>query len=149
MRRRRLGADAPPRRGALMHDAVRLFLRQRGCAEHVVRGGLEGLLAHWESVVDEVDGVYPLGLDDYLDDMDTRQIIEESLAVATPAERGAAWARLREADARLQRLVVEAGRCLWGEDIARENGWTREANWWYFTRPATPGEDLARDLAER
>jgi hypothetical protein len=127
-------------------DPVRELLARRGCPPHVVEGGLEGLLAHWESVVDEVDAVYALGLDDYLDDMDARQLLAEALAVAPPAARQAIAPRLREADERMQRLVVLAGRCLWGDEQARENGWTPDENWWYFTRPASPGPELQKDL---
>ncbi len=49
----------------------------------------------------------------------------------------------------MKALVVPAGRCLWGEAQAEENGWTPEANWWYFTRPADPGPELAEDLETR
>jgi hypothetical protein len=127
-------------------DPVRTFLAGRGCPPHVVEGGLEGLLAHWESVVDEVDAVYALGLDDYLDDMDARQLLAEALAVAPPDSRQAIALRLREVDERMQRLVVLAERCLWGDDPAREHGWTPGENWWYFTRPASPGPELQKDL---
>jgi hypothetical protein len=127
-------------------DSVREFLARRGCPPHVVAGGLAGLLAHWESVVDEVDAVYRLGLDDYLDDMDARQLLEDAVAVAPPEARQAIEPRLHEADQRMQRLVVAADRCLWGEEQAREHGWTPETSWWYFTRPAGPGLELREDL---
>jgi hypothetical protein len=127
-------------------DPVSEFLARRGCPPHVVAGGLEGLLARWERVVDEVDAVYRLGLDDYLDDMDLRQLLEEALAVAPPAAGDAVAPRLREADERMRELVVDWGRCLWGEEQAREHGWTPERNWWYFTRPAGPGLELREEL---
>ena len=127
-------------------DPVRPFLEQRGCPPHVVAGGLDGLLHHWESVVEDVEEVYPLGLDDYLDDMDARQLLEEALAVAPPAARRAIAPRLKDADARMRELVVPVKRCLWGDARARENGWTSERSWWYFTRPAEPGPDLAEGL---
>jgi hypothetical protein len=127
-------------------DSVGLFLAGRGCPEHVVRGGLDGLLHHWESVVEDVEEIYPLGLDDYLNDMDARQLLEEALAVAAPGERARISARLDAADERMQELLVDAGGCLWGEARARENGWTPAGNWWYFRRPATPGPDLEEGL---
>jgi len=129
-------------------EAVRAFLERRGCPAHVVKGGLDGLLHHWESVVEDVEEVYPLGLDDYLDDMDARQLIEEALPLAAPAERQRLEPRLREADERMRGLLVDAGRCLWSEARARECGWTAEANWWYFSCPALPGPDLKEELGE-
>jgi len=46
----------------------------------------------------------------------------------------------------MRQLVVASRRCLWGDARARENGWTPEENWWYFTRPADPGPDLKEEL---
>lgn len=130
-------------------DPVKGYLKKRGSAEHVVRGGLPGLLARWEGIVDQVAAGYPVGLDDYLDDMDVRDLVEGALRVAAPrAARGAA-ARLSAADARLKALVVPAGSCLWGEEAAREHGWTPRRQWWYFSVPKRPGEELAADLRDR
>ena len=130
------------------HNAVQDYLRKRGCAEHVVRGGLVGLLERWERVVDEVAAGYPLGLNDYLNDMDGRELIEAVLQIAAPREREAAAARLATADGKLHELVAAAVGCLWGAAAARENGWTPERQWWYFTSPRRPGVALQRDLEE-
>ncbi len=127
-------------------DPVRELLERRGSPPHVVAGGLAGLLARWERVVDEVDAVYRLGLDDYLDDMDLRQLLEDALDVAPPETREALAPRLREADERMRDMLVDWGRCLWGEEQARARGWTPERNWWYFNRPAGPGLELREDL---
>jgi hypothetical protein len=127
-------------------DAVRDYLRQRGCAEHVVRGGLAGLLERWERVVDEVAAGYPLGLDDYLNDMDGRELIDAVLQVAAPSERESAAGRLESADRRMQGLLAAAPGCLWGAAAAREHGWTPGRQWWYFMRPRRSGAGLRRDL---
>ena len=130
-------------------DPVCQFLRGRGCPVRVVTGGLEGLLRHWETVVDEVEGAYPLGLDDYLDDMDSRQLLEEALGVAPAGERRGLEVRLRAADERMREIVVPTEHCLWGDAQASARGWTPGENWWYFTRPAEPGAELAEDLEAR
>ena len=41
-------------------DRVRQYLRRRGSAPSVVKGGLKGLLDHWESLVTAVDEGYNL-----------------------------------------------------------------------------------------
>jgi len=129
-------------------NPVQDYLRKRGCAEHVVRGGLAGLLERWERVVDEVAAGYPLGLDDYLNDMDGRELIAAVLQLAAPRERAAAAPRLAAADERLRGLVAAAPGCLWGAGAAKEHGWTPERQWWYFTSPLHPGAQLRRDLGE-
>lgn len=127
-------------------DPVQRYLLQRGSAAHVVRGGLRGLLEGWERVVDQVAAGYALGLDDYLNDMDLRDLIEGALPLAAQSERASAAARLAAADARLKALVEPAGSCLWGAAAAREHGWTPERQWWYFTRPRRAGAELLADL---
>lgn len=130
------------------NDPVRKYLASLGCPPHVVRGGLPGLAAKWEGVVRSVDEGYGFGLDDYLNDLDTRQLIEKVLAVASEEERSLCGARIRQADAQMRSLVRPAGRCLWGEETAYREGWTAERNWWYFHVPIKPGEELWEEFDE-
>jgi hypothetical protein len=127
-------------------DPVGEFLKKRGCPEHVVQGGLRGLTERWEEVVRSVEESYTLGLDDYLNDMDSRQLIEESLHVATARDKRTLLKRIRQADAKMQWLVKSAGRCLWSDETALQEGWTAEKNWWYFSVPTHPGEELLSDI---
>ena len=127
-------------------DPVRLFLVERGCPEDLVSGGLEGLVADWERVVKQVERGYPLGLDDYLNDLDGRQLIEEALEVAPPPQRAGVLERVQEADARMRQRIRLVGECLWGSRVAASEGWTAAGNWWYFAVPLKPGPVLAADL---
>jgi len=129
-------------------DSVAEFLRKRGCPEHVVRGGLRGLAESWEEVVRSIEEGYSLGLDDYLNDLDGRQLLEEALAVAPAQEKKTALQRVRRADAKMQTLVRPSGRCLWGDETARQEGWTARKNWWYFSIPVNPGEELLNELGK-
>jgi len=133
---------------AARKDPVGEFLRKRGCPEHVVRGGLLGLAEKWEEVVRSVEDGYSLGLDDYLNDMDGRQLIEEALRIAPARDKETVLKRLRQADAKMQWLVIPAGRCLWGDETARQEGWTAQKNWWYFSIPTRPGEELLGEIDE-
>lgn len=123
-------------------DPIRRFLRARGVAEHVVAGGLEGLVAAWEETAGQVQAGYPLTLDDYLNDLDARQIIEAVLS-AIPEPDGPLIARLRDADSRIRAASVPASRCVWGEGNR-----SSRRNWWYYIVPRSPGPDLAADLAQ-
>ena len=127
-------------------DPVREFLEERGSPEHMVAAGLEGLVDYWEVIVGDIEEGYALGLDDYLNDMDARELLEGAMAAAPLAQRAAVAARVKAADQRLRDIVVPAGRCLWGDDLAEEEGWSAEKNWWYYTRPREPGPSLADDL---
>lgn len=127
-------------------NTVRNFLQGRGCPEHVVRGGLKGLVENWERTVRDVAGGYPCGLDDYLNDMDTRQLIEEILEAIPASATAIISRRLNNSDSRFRSLVVPAGKCLWGEPVASRRGWKADKEWWYFCRPGTAGPELLADL---
>lgn len=127
-------------------DPVRAFLKQRGCAEHVVHGGLGGLVQAWEKIVEHVKRGYSLGLDDYLNDMDVRQVLDEALRLTRPKE--SYLERVRGADEAMLLVVRTTGRCLWGKKNASEHGWSPEKNWWYFAVPVNAGSELIADLKE-
>ena len=128
-------------------DPVRRFLAKRGSPPHVVEGGLEGLLRGWEETVAAVAAGYPLDtLDDYLNDLDGRQILDEALAFAPPRQSAPLYRRLALADSRFHALVSSASRCLWGDRAARANGWDPDRNWWYWRRPRHAGPDLQREI---
>ena len=127
-------------------DAVREFLRERGCPEDVVAGGLEGLVAEWERTVRQVEVGYALGLDDYLNDLDGRQLADEAMTHANEGARETARQRLLDADRRMKAATRTVGECLWGRTVGDAEGWTAEKNWWYFSLPRSPGPALAADL---
>ena len=116
-------------------NSVRDFLKRRGCPPHVVAGGLEALLTAWEKTASAVARGYGLGLDEYLNDVDGREILDAALSAAETSERNALLPRLEAADRMIRRHLKPAGPCLWGDEEALERGWTRERNWWYFRRP--------------
>jgi len=127
------------------HDPVHTYLISRGCAPLVARRGLSGLLEHWASLVAAAERGRDASLDEWLNDMDLRDILAGALAAATPRERAAAALRLAQADARFVALT-EPSSCLWGDEIARTNSWRPEWQWWYFRRPLVPGPALREDL---
>jgi hypothetical protein len=129
-----------------MSDPVREYLRNQGCAQHVISSGLEGLIGAWEKTAESVEMGYELGLDDYLNDLDGRQLIEETLAIDGVANAQKYGERVGHADERMRKQVRLTGHCLWGNAAATEHGWSAERNWWYFSEPKTAGRELMEDL---
>jgi len=125
---------------------IREILRARGCPETVIEAGVEGLIEEWERVVGSIESGYPLGLDDYLNDMDGRELISSVRTAVPRALTPVQRRRLEAADARGRALLIPHGSCLWGERIADAHGWDPELHWWYFMRPRRPGKDLATEL---
>ena len=120
------------------------FLREEGASEAVVQGGLDVLLSGWERTVAAVESGYPGDYEDYLGDLDGRQLLAQALARVSAAQAEAISERLRGLDERMRAATVPVARCLWGMIVADEEGWSPENNWWYFAKPvAGPEEFLA------
>lgn len=128
-------------------DRVRQYLRRRGCTPSVVKGGLDGLLSHWESVVSAVAEGYDLTMPDYQQDMELRDVLQGALEVTGTDERQRATRRIEKLDRRFRELTVECGPIA-GEEAARENGHDSTDQWWFFRRPRRPGPDFEEELRE-
>lgn len=106
------------------------------------------MVESWEKVVQSVDEGYSLSLDDYLNDLDSRQLLGEALAVAAPAEMEKFEARIQLADDQMKSLTTRTSVCLWGDEVAEEEGWTPKKNWWYYARPIQADADLLAEIDE-
>lgn len=127
-------------------DPVRDYLRQRGASYSVIANGLRGLVENWDRVVAEVEAGYDRPLDDYLNDVDGRQLLANALELAPDEMRSAYAARIADADKRIRDVTRPSARCLWGQIVADEEGWKPERNWWYFVLPKAPGPKLAAEI---
>lgn len=111
------------------------FLRGEGASDRVVQGGLDVLIAGWERTVAAVEAGYASGYEDYLNDLDGRQLLAQALERVSPAQAAVVAERLDVLDSRMRAATTPVKRCLWGMIVAEEEGWTPEANWWYYARP--------------
>src|SRR5262249_26481535 len=125
-------------------DPVRNRLKELGASEHVVSGGLEGLVAKWESIVKDISNGYTLDLDEYLNDVDVRQLLEEVIT-RVPDLSPELLERIHVADNLLKHSSTRA-KCVWGNDVAHKEGWTPEKNWWYFVVPKKASPELKNGL---
>lgn len=128
-------------------ESVREFLRRRGAPDTVVARGLLGLIEAWERTASAVETGYAFGLDDYLNDMDGRQLIADAWGAASDLERRNIRDRLEDADERIRDHLSPRDTCLWGDGVAQYHGWERNKSWWYFMQPTHPGEQLLEDLS--
>jgi len=129
-------------------DADRLaeFLKAEGAPDTVVHGGLEVLLIGWERTVAAVEAGYGGDYEDYLGDLDGRQLLAQALNRVTPAQASAVAVRLEALDARMRAATTPVARCLWGAIVAEEEGWTAEGNWWYYARPKVGSREFLEEF---
>lgn len=111
------------------------FLREEGATDLVVQGGLEVLVVGWERTVGTVEQGYPGDYEDFLGDLDARQLLAQALERVSREQAAAVLGRLEALDARMRAATAPVARCLWGMIVADEEGWSPEDNWWYYVRP--------------
>ena len=104
---------------------------------------LEELIARWKQVATHA-AAYDLTLDDWLNDLDLRALIERQLSIASAPLTAELSSGLAAADAEFRRGTRESARSLWGE--AGERDHDREMHWWYFRYPSAPGPEMHADL---
>lgn len=113
------------------------YLRDNGYPEHIVRDGRAGLLRRWREFVGQVEKGYPLGLEDYRNDLDVRAIIE----LAGAGIDDASAAEIKALDERLQKMLVATSVRVWESATFPEG-----APFWDFGYPRNPGPELTEDL---
>ncbi len=128
-----------------LDEVVRPYLEARGCADFLVSGGLSGLLNEWQRVATSLEKGYDGLLDEYLNDMDLRDILEDALDVASVAEDAPVRHRVEQLDARVKAVTVPCGP-IWGREVAESEAMDPALQWWYFVRPKEPGDDLRGEL---
>ena len=104
---------------------IRDYLRENGYPAHLVRDGRDGLLRRWREFVEQVERGYPLGLEDYRNDLDVRAII----ALAGLAEE------VRDLDQRFEKALTSRGVRVWES--------TGDNPFWDFGYPPNAPEVIA------
>lgn len=114
---------------------VRELATERGYSSNVCDGGFEYLLRRWKGTVGLIEAGYTRLIDEYLNDMDARRIINELLPVATVRERQEVEAVLPQLDARFFAATRPVATCIWGEANAAKRGYDERRDWWYYRVP--------------
>jgi len=102
------------------------------------------LVERWTQVVDEVERGYSLTFDDYLNDVDLRQLIARALRGVPPSVReqfSGLRDSLQELDARFIAATRPTQHCVWGDAIAEDEGWSADGEWWYYREPKDTPQD--------
>jgi hypothetical protein len=120
-------------------EVIRAYCDQRQYAVFVIKDGLEYLIPSWERNVREVEAGYQAMHEEYLNDMDGRRIISEVWPLASDDQREVYEDRLAEADRRFLAATTAVSNCIWGQETAARNGYTPEADWYYYRVPRDKG----------
>lgn len=114
---------------------VREYCIQRGFAERICNEGLDYLVETWKRTVDEVLEGYRGLFDEFLNDMDGRQIISELMQLGSEEEGTRVLEPLASLDQSFFKVTQAIDVCIWGENQAAKHGYDPQQNWWYYRVP--------------
>ena len=108
---------------------------------------LQELIDQWTTFATELARKdYTFGLDNWLNDVDVRELILEALPMFSREEMGDHALKLDEADRAFTAATRDFKRCVWGGGTARKEKWTAQKNWWYFRTPTRSNDQLEDEL---
>lgn len=106
---------------------------------------LREMVEQWTDTVSQVERGYSLTFDDYLNDLDLRRLIDESLQTVDDARKGrvpkSITDALATADERFRCATVASDVNVWGAENERDSGWSAEREWYYYRRPEGLAEE--------
>jgi hypothetical protein len=108
---------------------------------------LRELIDQWAEFTGDLDKGYTFDLDNWLNDVDVRELILEALPMFSREEMGEHALKLDQADAAFRASTRDFKKCVWGKGTARKERWTAEKNWWYFRTPLSSNAQLEDELA--
>ena len=126
-------------------DEVTRYLERRGVSDAVVRLGLAGMIDAWTRIAMSAER-YDLTLDDWINDLDMRDIIAGALAAAPTSQRDDLTRSLAHADDLFRAATLEAAEPLSTSLDPDADEANSERRWWYRRYPSTAGETLRSDL---
>jgi hypothetical protein len=119
--------------------AIQEYCKQKKFASFVIESGLEYLIPRWEKTVLKIKNGYTMTLYEYLNDMDTRKIINEVWSLASDEQIDQYQERLKAADEVYFDSTVPSEECIWGSQNAAKYGYIQEVDWWYYHVPINKG----------
>jgi hypothetical protein len=107
----------------------------KDCADFVVKDGLNYLIPTWKEFAESVDKNDGSIIYEYLNDLDTRNIIDRILPFVADEERNKIVAELEQYDKNFISKTFATKECLWGQENEIKNGYTRQKNFYYYRAP--------------
>ena len=110
-------------------------------------GDLRELIDQWTEFTSDLAKGYSFDLDNWLNDVDVRELILEALPMFSREEMGDHALKLDQADQTFMAATRDFKKCVWGKGTARKEKWTAQKNWWYFRTPRSSNAQLEDELA--
>jgi hypothetical protein len=110
-------------------DEIKAILKDK--ADFVRQDGLNYLIPNWkrfaDNYADKEDLIY-----EWLNDLDTRSIIDEILVILPNTERAKIAEVLKAIDTKFIEKTFEINECVWNVKVEKDNKYDRQKNWYYY-----------------
>ena len=110
-------------------DKIKSVLRDK--ADFVQLDGLNYLIPTWKRFADQYTDTEDL-IYEWLNDLDTRKIIDEILDTLPDNERIKIEFDLKPIDKAVFEKTFEINECVWGDRVEKENNYDRSKHWYYY-----------------
>jgi hypothetical protein len=121
-------------------EAVHQFFKNQRYSKKVIEGGLDYALATWRDNVDRIARGKLRSFDDYLNDMDMRELLYEAFGLMSETEKKPIMDEVAALDQKLLAATIEVPQCIWGLGA----GYDRMTEWWYYRLPPAVAEKWIR-----
>jgi hypothetical protein len=108
---------------------------------------VQELIDQWADFAAALAKGYSFDLDNWLNDVDVRELILEALPMFGTEELGGHALKLDQADKAFLTATRDFRKCVWGKGTAKKEKWTPQKNWWYFRTPISSNAQLEDELA--
>ena len=103
----------------------------KGKSDLVQHDGLNHLISNWlrfaNTYAETESSIY-----EWLNDLDTRRIIDDILPTLTDEEKIEVENDLKAIDEKVREKTFEIKECVWGEKVEKEYNYDRHQNWYYY-----------------
>ena len=110
-------------------DEIKAILANK--ADFVQQNGLNYLIPNWQSFAEYYADTEDM-IDEWLNDLDTRRIIDEILEVLPENERTKIEQNLKLIDDKVIAKTFEVNECVWGDKVERLYNYNRNKHWYYY-----------------
>jgi hypothetical protein len=115
------------------NDSIKKVVKN--CADFVVRDGLNYLIPKWRKFTNSVSENDGSTIDDNLNDLDARKIIDTILPLLAEQEKDRIMSEIYFCDTQYISKTFEVRDCLWGLENELIHGFTRQNNFYYYRAP--------------
>jgi len=104
-------------------------------SDFVIKNGLNYLIPKWKKFTNKVHENDGSIIEDYLNDLDTRNIIDKILPLLTEIEKASILQEVNFQDRQFIDRTFELKDCIWGVQNETIHGYTRQKHFYYYRAP--------------